>query len=161
MSIVVRSPYSGQQIEIRDQDLGRAMRDEQGRFFYVLAKQDGSGHYGSATRAGGPKAEQIALKLEANLAQQRTNSKSESANSAKTIHDARGRRRSNIRGKLTIIMLLIIIAAIACLVMVGPLEEWPSRWFNSTTHTPSDGTLLTPSDETPNPNSDSDVKQEH
>lgn len=162
MSIVVRSPYSGQQVEIREQDVGRAIRDEQGRFFYVLAKQDGSGHYGSATRAGSPKAEQTALELEANVVQHGTDSKSESASSAKTIHNAQGRRRSKIWGRLAIIMLLIIIIAIAYTVMASWPEKWSSTWFNiSTTHIPSDRTLLIPSEKIQNSNSDSDVKPKH
>ena len=46
MPIVVNSPYSGESVKIRDQDVGRAVKDRDGKVFYVLPRSDGSGYYG-------------------------------------------------------------------------------------------------------------------
>jgi len=64
MAITVYSPYNGQPVEVRDQDVGRAVKDGDGRTFYVLAKSDGTGYYGAITRMGGQKDEDRANELE-------------------------------------------------------------------------------------------------
>ena len=46
MPIVVNSPYSGESVKIRDQDVGRAVKDRDGKVFYVLPRSDGSGRGG-------------------------------------------------------------------------------------------------------------------
>ena len=50
MAITVDSPYSGKPVKVREQDVRRAVRDEEGRIFYVLPRPDGSGFFGSKTR---------------------------------------------------------------------------------------------------------------
>ncbi|MBI1372987.1 MAG: hypothetical protein GC159_09525 [Phycisphaera sp.] len=55
MGITIYSPFSGREVKIRDNDLGKAVKDEEGRLFYVLERPDGSGYYAAPTRAGGEK----------------------------------------------------------------------------------------------------------
>jgi len=55
MGITIYSPFSGREVKIRDNDLGKAVKDEEGRMFYVLPRPDGSGYYAAPTRAGGEK----------------------------------------------------------------------------------------------------------
>jgi hypothetical protein len=64
MAITVYSPYNSQPVEVREQDVGRAVKDGDGRTFYVLAKSDGTGYYGAMTRMGGQKDEDRALEIE-------------------------------------------------------------------------------------------------
>lgn len=108
MGITVRGPFSGQPVKIRDQDVGRAVRDEEGRIFYALPKSDGSGYYGAPTRAGGAKDEQRALEMETKAGQvAQTVKRLDEAHT----HDATGRRRGRLLTKL--VMLLIVLAACA------------------------------------------------
>lgn len=51
----INSPYSGDPVKIRTTDIGRAVKDTEGRIFYVLPRSDGKGYYSSITRKGGPK----------------------------------------------------------------------------------------------------------
>src|SRR5690606_29595340 len=69
MPIVVHSPFSGRPVKIRDEDVGRAVRDEENRIFYVLERSDGSGHYGAPTRSGNPRDEQRYDELVAKMKQ--------------------------------------------------------------------------------------------
>lgn len=59
MNLTVYSPYDGQPVSWRSQDVGRAMRDSQGRIFYVLPTQDGQGHYASRTRHGSAREQEL------------------------------------------------------------------------------------------------------
>ncbi len=126
MAIVVYSPFNSQPVKIRDEDVGRAVRDGEGRIFYALPKSDGSGYYGAPTRTGNPKDEQRALELEAKLASQGAYVKQTHAVAA--AHDATGRRRSRKRGKLVILVLAIVVGALTYLFTLGPLSEWRHKW---------------------------------
>jgi hypothetical protein len=93
--------------------VGRAVRDETGRIFYVLPKQDGSGHYGALTRTGSLEDEQrtaAAAAFTQTTHQEQPESAYESA-----LHDATGRRRGSWRGTLMIALLLVIIMLLALL----------------------------------------------
>lgn len=57
MSLTMYSPYDGQPVSVRPQDVGRAIRDGQGQIFYVLPTSDQQGHYASKTRHGSAKDE--------------------------------------------------------------------------------------------------------
>ncbi len=61
----INSPYSGDPVKIRTTDIGRAVKDTEGRIFYVLPRSDGKGYYSSITRKGGPREEQQFLAMEA------------------------------------------------------------------------------------------------
>lgn len=121
MGIIVHSPFSGQPVKVRDQDAGRAVRDEEGRIFYVLPKSDGSGYYGAPTRAGGAKDEARALEYENKLARAQEISRAQ----VRAVHDATGRSRSGARGKLVILVLAVAVGALAYLFTLGPLA---GRW---------------------------------
>ena len=69
MSIEVSSPFSGRPVKIRPQDVGKAVRDEEGKMFYVLPKRDGTGYYGAPTKAGGERDEQRAARYEQRMAE--------------------------------------------------------------------------------------------
>ena len=115
MGIIVNGPYSGQPVKVRDQDVGRAVKDEEGRVFYVLQKSDGSGYYGAMTRAGGAKDEARALELEGKLGQRQQN-----------VHEQVLNRTGNSGGGMKKIVVLIIVLAIllgaAWAVLMGPLK---------------------------------------
>lgn len=118
MAIIVNSPFSGEPVKVRDQDAGRAVRDEEGRIFYVLPRSDGNGYYGSITRAANTKDEQRALEMESKLAVSRG-----------AVHDqvdvVRSRGGRGLRGKLVVAILAILVAILAYL--FGPWGPLP--WF--------------------------------
>jgi len=109
MPIVVNSPFSGKPVKIRDQDIGRAVRDEENRIFYVLARSDGNGYYSSPTRQGGAKDEARYIEMEQKVVKSGTQVREE----VQTMHDATGRKRSGLRGKLLILIFLGILTVAA------------------------------------------------
>ena len=122
MAITVNSPYSGKPVKVRDQDVKRAVRDEEGRIFYVLPKSDGSGFFGSMTRAGGEKEERRAA-----AAQAKADQMAEQATRVQQApHDSTGRRRGGWRGLLVIVILVVIVAILTYL-----FSPWgPFSWEN-------------------------------
>jgi hypothetical protein len=120
MPVTVLSPFSGRPVKVRDQDIGRAVRDEENRIFYVLPKSDGKGYYGAATRAGGPKDEARALEMENKQAVARGNVHEQ----VESLHDATGRRGGNgLRGKLVVLLLAVIVLTLAWLVKFSPWKD--------------------------------------
>lgn len=109
MPIIVNSPYSGRPVKVRDQDVGRAIRDESGRVFYALPRSSGDGFYGSPTRTGSPKDEQHADELAAKPIETAAETPTAPPQPA-PVHDATGRRRGRMR---RVAVLLIVLAAIA------------------------------------------------
>ena len=134
MAIVVFSPFNGQPVKVREADVGRAIRDAEGRFFYVLKRGDGEGYYGSPTRRGGPEHEMRARELaeawEAAHGVVDPESVEEAATAsitdgpagpAKGMHDATGRRRRN--GPFVVaILVLLIVAVMAWMFIYGPFS---------------------------------------
>jgi FKBP-type peptidyl-prolyl cis-trans isomerase len=111
MPIVVRSPFSGQPVKIRDQDVGRAVRDEEGRVFYVVPFVDGSGFYGSPTRHGGPKEEdryRRQLDKDTTLTEYR---KDTAPARPEVVHDATGRRKTSPVRLLVLLVVLALLGA--------------------------------------------------
>lgn len=102
--MTLKSPYSGRPVKVRDQDIGRAIRDEAGRIFYVVPRSQGQGFYAARTRHGSAKEEQAYLQLETSPALQ------EQDEQPLAVHDATGRRR----GPKTIVwvVVLLLLAAI-------------------------------------------------
>lgn len=121
MAITVLSPHSGKPVKIRDQDVGRAVKDEEGRIFYALPRSDGKGHYGAITRAGGEKDEQRALAMEAKIGDQKSYAKEV------LVHDARGRRRGSWRGKAVILGFTAVVLGLVYLFTLGPFGD-KARW---------------------------------
>ncbi|MEM7626594.1 MAG: hypothetical protein AAF333_13440 [Planctomycetota bacterium] len=103
MPIVINSPYSGLPVKIRDQDIGRAVRDEEGRVFYVVPRASGEGYYSAPTRKGSAKDEARYDKMETRVAQVQEMVDAQ----AQTVHDATGKRRANPVGRLIVLVLLL------------------------------------------------------
>jgi len=123
MSIDVRSPHDGQLVKVRREDVGRAVRDSAGRVFYVVAKSDDEGYYGSVTRTGNPGDEQRARRWGVNPP---TLQEDEMVSVA---HDATGRaRRGSWRGRFVIGVLVLIVALLVYLFGFGPFAN---RWTPS------------------------------
>jgi hypothetical protein len=125
MWIEVNSPHSGRPVRIRDKDIGRSVRDEDGRIFFALPRSDGNGHYGSLTRTGGPKEEQKYLEM---LAKEEQAKASGQATTQSQIHDATGGKRSSWRGKAVILALLVLVLVLIYLVTVGPFGNQKMPW---------------------------------
>ena len=107
MPITLLSPHSGKPVKIRDQDVGRAVRDEEKRVFYALPRPDGSGHYGALTRNGSDKDlaryDALESKVGAGAAHVRQ---------VAATHDARGPGRSGSPLRLVAILLLVGLTAV-------------------------------------------------
>ena len=137
-AITVNSPYSGRPVRVREQDIGRAVRDEENRIFYVVPRADGKGYYSAMTRKGSPREEQAYDDMAGKGV---TAKVSGAVASAQQVHDATGRRRSHPRGKLVILVLFTIVAALAYL-------GW--RYKDAWTPTPAPPATI-PVDPTPTP----------
>ncbi len=116
MTIIVNSPFTGQPVRIREKDVGRAVKDEDGGIFYVLPKEDGSGYYGAPTRAGGKRAEEKAATQESRMS-------GAGQVAAQREHLKRTpQRRKGGKGKLIFFLFIIAAAAAAWAVFFGPLK---------------------------------------
>ena len=134
---IVHSPHSGRPVKVREQDAGRAVRDEAGRIFYVLPKADGSGSYGSRTRSGGGAEEQHAATMAA------AGPDRESDAPTPPAHDATGRKRSTHRGKLVVLMLFIVLAVLVYL--FSPYGPYNWKKLNRGVTVPSQKIIIGPS----------------
>ena len=140
MPLTIHSPHSGHPVKVRDEDIGRAVRDEENRIFYVVPRASGEGFYGAITRKGSPKDEERYDRLAANPAQvaaaQTAAAAAKSAAAAPAApapHDATGgskRRRPVRRAVLTLIVLggLAVGGALG-LDHFGLLPESIDRWL--------------------------------
>jgi len=117
MWIEINSPHSNRPVRVRDKDIGRSVRDEEGRIFFVLPRTTGDGYYASITRTGGPKEEQKYFDM---LAKEEVAKSTGEAVTQRQVHDATGRRRSSWKGKLVIVVLLLMVLALVYLFTVGP-----------------------------------------
>lgn len=113
MPIIIHSPYSGRAVKIRDQDIERAVRDDEGRIFYVVPRSDGDGYYAAPTRKGSEKDERRYVEM---LEKMATNQQVFQEQSQQQIHDATGRPR---RGGLLRLLIILTTAAAA-----GILAYW-------------------------------------
>jgi len=109
MAIIVNSPFSGKPVKVREQDVGRSVRDEEGRVFYVLQRADGEGYYSSPTRQGGQKDQDRYDQMASKQAGAAVNMQKETA----ALHDATGKPRSSARGKIVILFFVIVVIALA------------------------------------------------
>lgn len=127
MPIEVNSPHSGRPIKVRDQDVGRAVRDQEGRIFYVVLRSNGQGYYGAPTRHGSPKDEQRYLYMQARQQQAQDLAQS----SAPVVHDATGRKRAGGRKTIGLLIGLLIISALILVFARGrlPFSEWLPAWL--------------------------------
>lgn len=108
--VMILSPYSGRPVKIREQDLGRAVRDEEGRVFYVVEDPD-HGRYAARTRKGSDKDLQRYRDLQAKTGKLDEAPAVQAARHA-NVHDATGTKRRNPAG-LMVLLLLVLLAAAA------------------------------------------------
>ncbi len=120
MPLTVYSPHSGRPVKVRDQDLGRAVRDEENRVFYVVPRSDGEGYYAALTRQGSPKDEQRYDKLEKRTAEVQDQVHQQAA----AVHDATGRKRARPVARL--LSLLILLGVL----LAAGYFAW--HWWNDT-----------------------------
>ena len=107
VGIVVKSPHNGRPVKVREQDVGRAVRDDEGHVFYVLARCDQNGYFGSTTRGGSGPARPEGAIAKASVVQEASNT---------TVpHDATGKDRSKLPAGLLIMIVLGTAAAVAYL----------------------------------------------
>ncbi|MEM7575951.1 MAG: FKBP-type peptidyl-prolyl cis-trans isomerase [Planctomycetota bacterium] len=123
MPLTVLSPYSGRPVKVRDQDVGRAVRDEEKRVFYVVARPEeapvapadapsGGTHYASLTRHGSEKdlARYDALVTKgAVLEEHRTETAPARPVVGSAAHDATGKKRSPLPRLVVLLLSLIAI----------------------------------------------------
>ncbi len=120
MWIEVASPHSGRMVRVRLKDVGRSVRDEEGRIFFVLDRSDGGGYYASLTRTGGAKAEKEYLDM---LDKQDAAKASGEERSQQQIFDATGKARSKLKGRVLLVLILAALAAAAWAFTLGPLAK--------------------------------------
>lgn len=117
---IILSPYSGRPVKIREQDLGRALRDEQGRVFYVVEDPE-HGRYAARTRKGSPKDLERYREIEANTAKLDDDVQPTRDHMAQA-HDAAGKKRKNPLGLLVLVLLLAAVAALGYVYLNHP--DW-------------------------------------
>lgn len=115
--VTILSPYSGRPVMIREQDLGRALRDEQGRVFYVVEDPE-HGRYAARTRKGSLKDLQRYREIESNVAQFAGEVELKTA----AAHDATGSKRRNPVGLLLVLFILFDLVALGYVYFNHP--EW-------------------------------------
>jgi hypothetical protein len=116
-TIEVLGPFSGRPVKIRPQDIGRAVRDEQGRLFYVLSRPDGSGYYSAPSRAGGQRDIDRYDKYLARMAGAKQVAQERSATQIKVE-----RRKAGIGRWVRVSVVLAVLGAVAYWAMTrGPL----------------------------------------
>jgi len=124
MSMIVHSPYDGHPVKVRDQDLERAIRDNEGRIFYAVRRSSGQGYYGALTRQGSEKDEQRYLEM---LEKMDRAHEVGAQRSAQQIHDATGKATgTGVMRWLALFIILTVIAVVAWLVF-GPDKNSPSN----------------------------------
>lgn len=110
MSFTIHSPHSGQPVKVREQDLGRAIRDEGGRLFYVVQRAEGEGHYGSLTRKGSAQDETRYDNHEWKLSPQEQDTATQPTETSQA-HDATGRRQPTT--KRLVVATFVLVALLA------------------------------------------------
>ena len=116
--VTILSPYSGRPVKVREHDLGRAIRDEQGRVFYVVEDPE-HGRYAARTRKGSQKDLERYREIESGVAKLEGDMQLDEETSA-PVYDATGSKRSNPLGKLVILVILLAVAALAFIYFTNP-----------------------------------------
>ncbi|MEO0475592.1 MAG: hypothetical protein AAF085_06430, partial [Planctomycetota bacterium] len=116
--VTILSPYSGRPVKVREQDLGRALRDEEGRIFYIVEDPE-HGRYAARTRKGSPKDLERYREIEAKSAKLDSDP-DRPATSNLQAHDATGKKRRNPIGLLFVVVLVVAIAALGYVYLNHP-----------------------------------------
>ena len=115
---IILSPYSGRPVKVREQDLGRALRDEQGRVFYVVEDPE-HGRYAARTRKGSPKDLERYREIEAKTAQLDDHTQPTRDDLAQA-HDAAGKKRKNPAGLLLLVVIAAVLVALGYVYLKHP-----------------------------------------
>lgn len=120
MPLTVLSPYSGRPVKVRDQDVGRAVRDEEKRVFYVVARPDDAEaapaddptdgtHYASLTRHGSEKdlARYDALVTKGAVLEEHRAEANPTPATRAVAHDATGKKRSPLPRLIVLLLVLV------------------------------------------------------
>ncbi len=121
--VTLLSPYSGRPVVVREQDLGRAIRDEQGRVFYVVEDPE-HGRYASMTRKGSAKDLDRYRLLQSGQAPAMNGAAGSASGLSQSLpaHDATGIKRRNPVGIAVLIALSLLVVASIYVVFAHP--EW-------------------------------------
>lgn len=126
--VVIFSPYSGRPVKVREQDLGRAVRDEEGRVFYIVEDPE-HGRYAARTRKGSDKDLQRYREMQAKAGTLDDNPAVQASRSA-AVHDATGAKRRNPVGMIVLLIVLLVVAVGAYVVLFQPgligMDEQPT-----------------------------------
>lgn len=152
MPITILSPYSGRPVKVRDQDLERALRDEEGRIFYVVEGTDGKGYYASMTRKGSEKDQQRYRKLDERGAVVDQKAKQ----NVLEAHDATGRKRRNPVGTLVLLLIIAALAGAGYVYVAHP--QWLGLGDEPAVNEPSDPSP--PATPEPDPDNPTDQRSE-
>jgi hypothetical protein len=116
---VVRSPHDGREVKVRLKDLGRTVRDSDNKPFYLLKRADGSANYGSLTREGGPDQEAAYDRM---IAREGHTKQTGAVTTQVQVHDATGKGRGGSKGKLILLIIIILLGVAAWAFLWGPLK---------------------------------------
>lgn len=137
-AVTILSPYSGKPVKVREQDLGRAIRDEQGRVFYIVEHPE-HGRYAARTRKGSDKDLERYRAVEAGTAELDEAPAAQAARAAE-VYDATGTKRRNPVGLAILLVVLALLAAGAYVYFVNPgligLDDEPGPADPSPRQTP-------------------------
>ena len=112
--VTILSPYSGRPVKVRDQDMGRALRDEQGRVFYIVEDPE-QGRYAARTRKGSAKDLERYQKLVAGELEM-----DQHKQAVAQAHDATGAKRRNPVGLLVLLVIVLLLAVGAYVLLINP-----------------------------------------
>jgi hypothetical protein len=119
MGITVINPHNGEEMKVRDGDAGRAVKDREGRIFYVMPKKDGSGYYGALTRAGSDKEEARNKEMEDKVSGSQANKQTEWQSRPS---GGGGGFFATIFKLIKLLIVLAVLAGLAWAVFFGPLK---------------------------------------
>ncbi|MFK7790030.1 MAG: FKBP-type peptidyl-prolyl cis-trans isomerase [Phycisphaeraceae bacterium] len=145
--VTILSPYSGRPVKIREHDLGRALRDEQGRVFYVVEDPE-HGRYAARTRKGSDKDLQRYRQIESGVAKLEDGPTLSEAQ-VQQAHDATGKTRRNPVGLLAMLVIIALVAAAGYVYLNHP------EWLGIETPAPAEDTQEVDAEESGQSSSDS------
>jgi hypothetical protein len=117
MGITVINPHNGEEMKVRDGDAGRAVKDKEGRIFYVMPKKDGTGYFGALTRAGSDKDEARNAAHEA-----KSGAVKENKNAQMGSRPSGGGFFGMIKKLIKLLIVLAVLGGLAWAILFGPLK---------------------------------------